>query len=373
MSDVHILSRRGFLHRTGTMAAAACSAAAFSDGGAGAAMNLPKKYKATLDRLRTPYKFPELVLKPSYKAGHYDALAVDCPFVFKYKRRFYMTHIGFDGTGYRTGLAWSKNMLKWEKEGMIIDRGPAGSVTEFNVAMSWILRDNELFGAGDLKSVGDKFVGTYHAYPKPGYESGPAAIGICRTKDLHKWELKPPILSASDEDAGDWERGGLYKSCLLEHDGTYYMFYNAKTAGEPWVEQTGLATSQNLRNWKRHPGNPVIPVGPKGAFDDVFCSDPCVLRCADVWVMLYYTLGSDGKARDTVAFSDDLLTWHKSNEILIDVGLPGCIDSRYAHKPSVFVYEDRLYHFYCAVTGCNDRKVGEEVVKETRGIAVARS
>jgi predicted GH43/DUF377 family glycosyl hydrolase len=370
MNDVYTLSRRRFLQNIGATVSAA---AVLSLSGEGEPMELSEKYKAALERVRTPYKFPELVMKPSYKAGEYDALAVDCPFVFKHKRRFYMTHIGFDGKGYRTGLAWSKDLLKWEKEGMIIDRGPAGSVTEFNAALTWILRDNELFGTGELKTVDGRLIGTYHAYPRPGYESGPAAIGICRTKDFHKWDIKPPVMQASDEDAGDWERGGLYKSCLLEHEGTYYMFYNAKTAGEPWMEQIGLATSPDLRTWKRHPGNPVIPVGPKGSFDDIFCSDPCVLRCGDVWVMFFYTLGSDGRARDTVAFSDDLLTWHKSNEILIDVGQPGSIDSRYAHKPSVFSFEGRLYHFYCAVAPSEEKKAGDESIKETRGIAVARS
>lgn len=336
-------------------------------------MELPEKYQSLLERLRTPYKFPQLVLPPSFKEGEYDALAVDCPFLFKHKRRFYMTHVGFDGTGYRTGIAWSKDLVKWEKEGLLIDRGPAGSVTEFNVALTWILRDNDLYGTGELRPVDGKFIGTYHAYPKPGYETGPAAIGICRSKDFHKWDLKDPVLHASDPDAGEWESGGLYKSCLLEHEGTYYMFYNAKTKDEPWVEQTGLATSTDLKLWKRHPGNPVLPVGPKGAIDDIFCSDPCVVRCGDVWAMFFYTLGSDGRARDSVAFSDDLLTWHKSNEILIDVGAPGSIDARYAHKPAVFTLDGNLYHYYCAVAPAPEKKMGDVEVGEIRGIALARS
>jgi len=104
-------------------------------------------------KLRTPHKFPELVLKASYEKGDFDALAVDCPFVFRHKRRFYMTYVGFDGTGYRTGLASSGDLMKWEKEGIILDRGNKGSVTEFNAAMSWIIRDNDLLGEGRIRNV----------------------------------------------------------------------------------------------------------------------------------------------------------------------------------------------------------------------------
>lgn len=324
-----------------------------------------------LARLRTPHKFPELVLKASYRQGEFDALATDCPFLFRHKRRYYMTYVGFDGTGYRTGLASSTDLVRWEKEGLILDRGPAGSVTEFNAALTWILRDPDLFGEGTLEKIDDRYLGTYHAYPQAGYETGPAAIGLCWSSDFRKWRIKDPFLRASDPDAGTWERGGLYKSCLLRHEGTYYLFYNAKTEGAPWIEQTGLATSKDLKSWKRHEANPVIPVGPKGAFDDVFCSDPYVLRCGGTWVMFYYTLSSDGRARDTVAFSDDLLHWRKSNEILIDVGAPGSIDAQYAHKPGIFAQDGNLYHFYCAVSPAKEKKMGDVEVHEIRGIALA--
>ncbi|NIA13542.1 MAG: hypothetical protein GWP08_05630 [Nitrospiraceae bacterium] len=326
-----------------------------------------------LARVRTPKKQPALVLEASYQEGAFDALAVDCPFVFRHDGRFYMAHIGFDGVGYRTGLASSSDLLHWRKEGLLIDRGPKGSVTEFNVALTWILRDNDLFGPGTLRKVDGRFLGTYHAYPRPGYEAGPAVIGLCRSDDLRSWELDEPFLHASDADAGDWERGGLYKSCLLEHDGRYYLFYNAKYAESPHNEQTGLVVSDDLKHWRRHDANPLVRNGPAGAVDDRFCSDPCVLRVGGTWLMFYFTLSTDGHARDTVAFSKDLVHWEKSNEILIDVGPEGSIDSRYAHKPSVFAHEGLVYHFYCAVAPPKQPRMGDVDVREIRGIALATS
>ena len=325
----------------------------------------------TIERLRTPHKLNKLVLAPSFTEGDFDSIGVDVPFLFRHDGRYWMTFVGFDGVGYRTGLAVSDDLVNWEKQGLLIDRGPAGSPTEFNVAMSWIIRENDLYSAGELKKFDGKYVGTYHAYPAPGYESGPAAIGICTSTDLRSWEMRPPCFHA--QDGADWEYGGLYKSCIVEHEGTFYMFYNAKTVASPWVEQTGLAVSTDLEHWERYEGNPVIPNGPAGAVDDRFCSDPCVMRMDNMWVMFYFTLSSDGHARETAAVSSDLVHWEKTDEVLIDVGPEGSIDADYAHKPGVIVKDGVLYHYYCAVGPRDEIRVGKHNVGQNRGISLAVS
>ncbi len=323
-----------------------------------------------MDTIRTPRKHNRLVIAPSYKKGAFDSHVVDCPFLFCHDGKFWMTYVGWDGTGYQTGLASSDDLLNWHKERLLLGRGPKGSVTEFNAALTCILRDNALFGPGTLKRVNGRFVGTYHAYPQPGYETGPAVIGLCYSDDLRSWDVCPPVLSPEPSCA--WEAGGLYKSWLLESDGVYYLFYNAKnkTDGD-WVEQTGFATSSDLVHWERFRGNPVLRLGAKGAFDDTFASDPCVLRHEGVWIMFYFGLCSDGHARDGAALSNDLTHWRKGEELLIDVGHEGSIDSRYAHKPGIISRGKTLYHFYCAAAPAKGKRLGEIEHNEVRGIAVA--
>ena len=334
-----------------------------------------------LRQVRTPRKSGRLVISPSYRKGQFDSHAVDCPFPFRHQGHFYMTYIGWDGVGYRTGLAWSDDLETWHKGGRmdgqdastpILDRSRPGTATEYNAAMTCILRDNELCGPATLKQVDGRFVGTYHAYPRPGYESGPAVIGLCYSGDLRTWEVADPILEP--DPACAWEAEGLYKSWLMEVDGTYHIFYNAKNRADwPWVEQTGMATSTDLVHWVRHPENPVLRVGVPGQFDDLFASDPCVFRHEQSWVMFYYGNSSDGHARDGVAFSDDLVHWVKGGEVLIDVGPPGSIDSRYAHKPGIIARNGRLYHLYCAVAPAGGRQLGEIEHNEIRGITFATS
>ena len=330
-----------------------------------------------IEAIRTPHKAEKFLIGPSYQPGDFDSHAIDCPFPFRHEGAFWMTYVGWDGRGYRSGLARSENLLDWEKQGMILDRGPAGSFTAHNAALTSILRDNDLMGAGELKRVDGRFVGTYHAYPDPGYEEGPGAIGLCYSTDLRHWEVGEPVLRP--DPGWEWEAGGLYKSWLMEWEGLYYLFYNAKnrsnwTGGRstwPWHEQTGLATSPDLIHWQRCPANPLLRIGAAGAFDDLFTSEPCVLRVGDAWVMFYFGNCSDGHARDSAAFSSDLLHWEKTGEVLLEVGPPGSLDERHAHKPGMIAWQGRLYHFYCAVSPAPQGRIGAIAHDEYRGISAA--
>jgi predicted GH43/DUF377 family glycosyl hydrolase len=318
---------------------------------------------------RTTYKYGKLVVEASKQPDAFDSRSVDCPFPFHHADRFYMTYVGFDGTGYQTGLASSSDLVTWKKVGCILRRDPASEVTRYNIAMNWIVRQNELRSPGELKKVRGRFLVVYHAYPNAGYEAGPAVIGLCWSSDLMHWEVDPPILRP--DDGAEWESGGLYKPCLLEHQGAYYLFYNAKTKNRPreqgggWQEQIGVATSTDLKTWRRYAQNPIIANGPAGSWDERFASDPCVMLDGKRWVFFYYSLDKKGKARDLLALGKDPFHPEKVDEILIDVGPPGTVDSTYAHKPGVVHQGGALYHYYCAVSG--------KWPNEVRGISVARS
>ncbi len=156
---------------------------------------------------RTPYKFRKLVLAASKESDAFDSQTVDCPFVFRHDGRFYMTYVGWDETGYQTGLASSRNLMDWKKEGCILRRDPSSPVTRYNIAMNWIVRQNELRSAGELKKVRGRFLGVYQAYPNAGLEEGPAVIGLCWSDDLMHWQIDDPCLRP--EDGADSERVAL--------------------------------------------------------------------------------------------------------------------------------------------------------------------
>ncbi len=317
----------------------------------------------------TPHKLGRPVLTGSGEPGAFDERAVDVPFVFEHLGAYYMTFVGFDGRGYQTALARSDDLLHWEKLGVILRRGEGSGWDSANAAGTWLLCENDLDCPRTLRKWEGKYWLAYHSYPGEGYESGQARFGLAWTQDesLMTWHRLPePFLTP--EAGADWERGGLYKECLIEHEGLFYCFYNAKDLHA--MEQTGLATSPDLRTWTRHPGNPVLRTTP-GAWDSRFRSDPCVVRHDGRWVMFHF--GYDGKhAQEGIAFSDDLLHWEQHPEPILTVGPEGALDSRHAHKPAVIMRDGVLYHFYCA---CRPHREGDPTDNsgEFRCIAVATS
>ncbi|MFE3145978.1 hypothetical protein ACFXJ6_04810 [Streptomyces sp. NPDC059218] len=297
-------------------------------------------------RIATPQRDQQLLLGPTLEPGRFDSHSVDCPFVFSVAGRQGMTYVGWDGIGYQTALTWNDDGV-WSAGQVVLPRESDG-LRRFNAALTSIARDNDLWSRGELCMFDGWYYATFHSYPAQGYEAGPGTIGFLRSRDLHTWtdvgeQLRP-------QDGAAWERGGLYKSWLMERDGVFYTFYNAKDRDHwPWIEQTGLAISRDMQTWTRYGTQPVLPVGRPGDFDACFASDPCVLRDGDFWVMFYFGLAEDGHAREGYATSRDLKTWTKSKEILVDVGPAGSIDSQHAHKPAVIAWDGRLEHYYCAV------------------------
>jgi predicted GH43/DUF377 family glycosyl hydrolase len=339
---------------------------------------------------RTPYKYPELILKGTGNKQDFDGLSVDDPIVFRANGRFHMLYIGYDGTGYQTGLAESTDLVHWTRTALVGPRDPDSQYTRYNLAISSILRDKNLHGNGDAIMIDGQYLAAWNAYPAAGYETGAAVIGLARSHDLLHWTLTNPILYPADGAA--WEHGGLYRPDLLLDRGTYYLYYNAKTdtlpksEGGGWHEQTGVATSADLRQWTRYSGNPILRIGPRGsatypvthplhdqspttpdARDSRFASNPYVVKNGSQYAMFYFGLGyaRPGRACEMLALGNDPLHFTKIPEVLIDTGAPGTIDETFAHKPSVIYHEGALYHFYCAVSG--------KYPNEVRGIAVARS
>ncbi|GGG76422.1 hypothetical protein [Edaphobacter dinghuensis] len=371
-------TRRQFLRNSAIAATAAASP------------HLSFASKDEVAPFRTPYKYPKLILKATGKKGDFDERSVDDPIVFHANGAFYMLYIGFDGIGYQTGLARSTDLLHWERVALVAPRDPSSKFTKYNLALSSILRDKQLRSNGEAIKINGRYLGAWNAYPGAGYEEGAAVIGLAWSDDLLHWQLTDPILYP--QDGAPWEHGGLYRPDLMLDRGTYYLYYNAKTdplpksVGGGWHEQTGVATSTDLKTWKRYPENPILRNGPRGsatypasnpihatqpptpdARDSRFASNPFVVQNGCDFAMFYFGFNYErpGRARELLALSVDPYTFVKVPEILIDTGAPGSIDETFAHKPSVITHEGVLYHFYCAVSG--------QYPNEIRGIAVARS
>ncbi len=314
-----------------------------------------------LDQWSQPYRnwhyYPDFVLPPSPKDG-LNFKSTDCPLVWKLGDQWQMWYTGFDGTGYQTGLAVSNDLVHWEPQGLVMGYGKPGAYDYGGVTFGGLLFESyDVRAPRVAKKWNDKFWVLYGCYPRQGgYELRPGAEGAAWSLDGKKWNRlsdDSPILSI--EGAKEWEKDCIYQPWLVEHDGLFYDFYNAANGS---VEQMGLATSTDLKQWTRYENSPVVRNRP-GGYDEQFCSDGKVFKDGDHWIMIYFGVGQGG-AHIMAAFSRDLKHWTAHPEPLYKAGgHPLGLDEKYAHKISL-VYNpdnDTFYMYYCAV-GNKGRGIG---------------
>jgi beta-xylosidase len=324
---------------------------------------------ATLDAWSAPYRGwhyqAEPVIPSDYKIpGHEKFQNFDVPTVYQIPGlpgKWFMSFIGFNGQGYNSFVCESADLVHWTNPRLAMGFGRQG---EFDfggcVVGAYLYQSYDIKAPRLLKQRDGKYWTLYGCYAKQGsYEIDPGYEGVATSTDGLVWTRvgDKPILSVHDKDCGDWEKGCIYQPWLVEHEGRFYNFYNAKHMPD-WIEQLGGATSADLLDWKRYASNPVVRVRP-GAYDEKFCSDGKVFRDGDHWVMFYFGVGRGG-AHIMAAFSRDLLHWTAHPEPLYKAGgHPGGLDRQYAHKISL-VYNPAnatFYLYYCAV-GNKGRCVG---------------
>jgi predicted GH43/DUF377 family glycosyl hydrolase len=119
-----------------------------------------------------------------------------------------------------------------------------------------------------------------------------------------------------------------------------------------------LARSRDGKNWTRQ-GEPVVPLGARGSFDERAVADPYVIRAAGTFYMFY--LGQDRARRQSlgVARSPDGVTWEKlrSNPIL-EPGAPGTFDENGLGEPAVWTSGGQWWMLYTGRDNKEQRRMG---------------
>ncbi|HEY1661606.1 MAG TPA: hypothetical protein VGI03_04245 [Verrucomicrobiae bacterium] len=287
--------------------------------------------------------------------GATNILGTDIATVFQIPGddKWYMSFVGYDGSGYQTYIAESTNLVDWGNYQLAMGYGPTNEFDQGGVTLGgFLLQSYDLKAPRLLQRRDGKYWSMYGSYSKRGgYEQHPIGEGLAMSDDGLHWQpaLTNPVVSLADPDTAQWESNRIYQPWLLEYRGRFFDFYNAAYKSH---EQSGVAFSTDLTNWIRYPGNPIIHNRP-GGYDAGFCSDPKVYRDGDHWTMFYFGVGHGG-AHIMIAFSRDLVNWTPDPAPLYKSGgNPSGLDKQYAHKTTL-VYNpknDTFYMFYCATPG----------------------
>ncbi|MEX1139962.1 MAG: hypothetical protein WEF53_11520 [Bacteroidota bacterium] len=310
------------------------------------------------------------VVLPVGQPGKWDSGMVESPVVWfdSSRGRYGMVYTGYGsiddtkrGYGFVTfpsvGLAWSIDLLHWEKD----PRNP-------------IFKGSGIEGTPDAAGTTGPFIwlenDTYYLFyfgtTGKGYEKGTKSMNLATSTDLITWERykNNPIIAPFGT---GWRRDAIWHPNIVKDNGRYYLFFNASGVVNGLAEEfIGYATSDDLYEWNVDDTNSPLIVGSAkpGAWDATGrAGDPSVYKVGDLWYMAWYSWDRKHSA-DGLAWTTDEefpLDWRiYENNPVLRVGEPGSFDALHAGKPFIFRTAEKHYHFYTAVA-----------LDETRQIAVA--
>jgi len=223
--------------------------------------------------------------------------------------------------------------------------------------------DNPLIGPGEPGSwdaTGHQltmvvFDGSIYHMWFNGYDGNGATydIGHATSPDGLVWTIDPanPVLTRGAN--GEWDDDVVLGGGVI-HDGTlFHMWYSGLHGG---IVRAGKATSPDGTVWTKHPDNPVMDVGPPGAWDELWVYPTTVIVDDSTYQMWY--VGHDGSLFQTgYAESSNGIDWDKRPEPVLEIGTyPGAWDATNAANPCV-IFDGSTYHMWYT-GGSNSLSIG---------------
>ncbi|GBD36568.1 hypothetical protein HRbin36_01693 [bacterium HR36] len=213
---------------------------------------------------------------------------------------------------------------------------------------SWYEK-NPLFGGSMPYAI--KVGDTFRLYYAGGH-AGLQGMQMRTSKDGFRWSEPMRVY----EDHAD-------PKVVRVAENKFYLYYCdggkvTKDGKQVWEFKNYMAVSEDGIKWKKLP-DPVLPLGPKGSWDEHSHACPCVLKLPDGFHMFYLGSGTykgRGPAwRVGHATSPDGLKWTRSgDEPVLDIGKAGEWDGGTFLSISV-IFRDGKFHFgYAADPGAHD-------------------
>jgi beta-fructofuranosidase len=181
-----------------------------------------------------------------------------------------------------------------------------------------------------------------------------ASIGHAVSTDMRHWQVLPDALRPGP--AGSWDDLATWTGSVIEHESRWHMLYTGISRSERGlIQRIGLAVSDDLIHWTKHPANPVLEADARWyeVLDSARWRDQ---SWRDPWLFVDPLDGSfrvlitartrhgaaDGAGVLAHARSSDLVNW----DVLSPLTPPG--DFAQVECPQLITLEDRhLILFSC--------------------------
>lgn len=146
-----------------------------------------------------------------------------------------------------------------------------------------------------------------------------AHVGHAVSTDLVHWEERSEAFAPGPE--GEWDDRAIWTGSIIKHDGRFFWHYTALCRRDG-VQRIGLAISEDLERWERHPVNPLLEADPRW-YEKVPTGSDALEAWRDPWVVpdserggwvMFVTARANAGPDDErgvigAARSDDLVHW----------------------------------------------------------------
>ncbi len=117
----------------------------------------------------------------------------------------------------------------------------------------WLLRHDGVYHLFHLRAPRDV---------DPGRRHYVARVGHATSADLRTWRSEGAVLEPGPP--GSWDDTAIWTGSVIQHRGRFHMLYTAiQMDGSNVIQRIGLASSDDLRRWHKHPANPVLEADPR--------------------------------------------------------------------------------------------------------------
>jgi len=233
---------------------------------------------------------PEPVLDRGAE-GAWDAVDALNPSVVRHNGLYWNFYSGFDGRAWHTGAAVSHDGIAWTRRGRVLSPDPH----------TW--EGDYIAANGSALFHGGAFLYWYQA----GGRDVPS-LGLARSRDGLDWRKHgAPVLSPGPR--GSWDERGVADPYVIRVEPWFYMYYLGQDRARR--QRLGLARSRDGVRWEKLRANPVMELGPPGAFDEVGLGEPAAWRAHGWWWMLYTGRDRREHRRMGLARSRDGVAWER--------------------------------------------------------------
>lgn len=186
-------------------------------------------------------------------------------------------------------------------------------------------------------------------------------VAIIKNMDFKVVKEEKPILfnSLHSFNAFKWDSLWAYHPSVIEFHNKYYLFYTGRgissnRLGMGIKDNIGLAISEDLKSWNKI-NNPIIQTGKGDAWDSEFLAHCFVFKEKKKFYMLY-----DGSKKGNwlesigLADSTDLIHWKKYDNPIFKVS-KNWWEKRHVSRCCIYKLEDTFYLYYAGHDGQRER------------------